>query len=302
LEKEIRSSDLVIVEQASSLLLNYVLLAASRVGLGPSVALWGHGVNLQKHAASGLGERLKRRYSRWPHWWFAYTDGTQQRVEELGYPGERITVVQNAIDTQGLARRIAALEPKVREEFFRRHGLTEGYVGVFLGSLYPEKRLAYLAEVATQIHSLVPQFRLLIAGDGPDRPIAERVAAENEAIIYLGRQDGAQRDLLLSSASVTLMPGLVGLGILDAFAAEAPMVTTAVEYHSPEIEYLEDGVNGLVMPAASTPEEFAAAVVQLLGNDLLLARLRGGCRRSLRVFTLQEMVQRFKAGVLEAIA
>jgi glycosyltransferase involved in cell wall biosynthesis len=302
LEKAIRSSDLVIVEQASSLLLNYVLMGASRVGLGPQVALWGHGVNLQTHAASGLGERLKRRYSRWPHWWFAYTDGTQQRVEQLGYPRERITVVQNAIDTLGLRDRIAAVDPLARAELFRRHGLTEGCVGVYIGSLYQEKRIAFLVEAARHITAICPGFRLLIAGNGPDRPLAEAAAAENDAIVYLGRKDGPQRDLLLSAASVTLMPGLVGLGVLDAFAADAPMITTDVAYHSPEIEYLQDGVNGRILPADTDPESYAAEVVTLLRDDDRLAQLRAGCRRSLESYTVQEMVRRFTVGVMGALS
>jgi L-malate glycosyltransferase len=38
-----------------------------------------------------------------------------------------------------------------------------------------------------------------------------------------------------------LMPGLVGLAVLDAFADGIPRVTTVIEYHSPEIEYLVPG-------------------------------------------------------------
>ena len=71
LDKAIRSSDLVIVEQASSLLLNYVLMAGSRIGVGPQVALWGHGVNLQTHAASDLGERLNYFRGRHPEQQYA---------------------------------------------------------------------------------------------------------------------------------------------------------------------------------------------------------------------------------------
>ena len=92
--RQTAESDLVIVEQAGKLLINYPLLLGSNLS-GPPTALWGHGSNLQIHTASRVSESLKRRYSRLPHWWFAYTEGSRQRVEDLGYPPERITVVQN---------------------------------------------------------------------------------------------------------------------------------------------------------------------------------------------------------------
>src|SRR6266536_4368128 len=58
--------------------------------------------NLQR--ARRGAEAVKRVASRLPHWWFAYTEGSRARVEALGFSPERITVVQNAVDTAGLRR------------------------------------------------------------------------------------------------------------------------------------------------------------------------------------------------------
>src|SRR5207248_3109492 len=80
-----RGADLVVVEQASRLILNYVLLARQAAGRG-RVAFWGHGANLQRQSASAASEWVKRRVSRRPHWWFAYTEGSKRRVEAVGYP------------------------------------------------------------------------------------------------------------------------------------------------------------------------------------------------------------------------
>ena len=105
-DEALRSS-LVIVDQASRLSLNYWLLAAQRRGRA-RVALWGHGENLNQATSWWFGEAIKRRASLLPHWWFAYTKGTQDRVEALGYPPERITNTQNAGSTttlRALARR-----------------------------------------------------------------------------------------------------------------------------------------------------------------------------------------------------
>jgi hypothetical protein len=40
-------------------------------------------------------------------------------------------------------------------------------------------------------------------------------------------------------SKLVLMPGLVGLAVLDASALEVPLVTTAVPYHTPELTTLK---------------------------------------------------------------
>ena len=96
-------ADLVIVEQAAKLLVNYPLLTSQLAGTR-RVGFWGHGANLQRIGARRGTEALKRSASRLPHWWFAYTEGARARVEAMGYPVERITVVQNAVDAVALRR------------------------------------------------------------------------------------------------------------------------------------------------------------------------------------------------------
>ena len=80
------------------------------------------------------------------------------------------------------------------------------------------------------------------------------------------------------------------------------MITTDVPYHSPEIEYLRDGVNGLVVAGDPSPKAYADAVVSALGDDALLARLREGCRDGRELYTIENMVENFAAGVRAALA
>lgn len=289
-----RDADLVIVEQASRLLLNYVLLGRQALGRG-RVAFWGHGANLQRHTASPTSEWLKRRISRLPHWWFAYTEGCRRRVEALGYPSERITVVQNAQDTELLAEAVAAAEPE-------ESGSVGGPVGLFLGSLSREKRLDFLLDAAERIHRREPGFRLLVAGTGEERARVEAAAAARPWITYLGRVDDlAERAALLSSADALLVPGLVGLVALDGFAAGVPLVTTAVDFHSPEIEYVRDGENGAVAPDPGNADAYADLALQAMAPGRFRERLLDGCRRARQVFTLEAMVERFAGGVRAAL-
>jgi glycosyltransferase involved in cell wall biosynthesis len=99
-----------------------------------------------------------------------------------------------------------------------------------------------------------------------------------------------------------LMPGLVGLALLDAFASDTPLVTTAIGYHSPEIEYMDPGRNGELLSNCAAPEEYAEHVAMLLSDPKRLATLRQGCRQAAGKYTIEAMVDRFVRGVHQALA
>jgi glycosyltransferase involved in cell wall biosynthesis len=297
----LRSSDFVIVEQASKLLLNYEILFRQELKLGPRVGLWGHGHTVENGRASWLGELSKKRYSRLPHWWFAYTNGAAEYVADLGYPRERITVVNNAIDTRSLIREVRAVSDEDLAEFRATTGSLSGMTGLFVGSLYKEKRLEFLLAASERIAREYPGFVLLIAGDGPDRPIVEQYARTHPWVHFLGRVDGARRATALRAADLVLMPGRVGLVILDAFAAEAPLITTGGDFHSPEIEYLVDGENGICVQKWQDPDEYASAIIGLLQDGERLTQLRDACRTAAQIYTNEEMITRFANGVEDAL-
>ena len=101
---------------------------------------------------------------------------------------------------------------------------------------------------------------------------------------------------------MVLMPGLVGLAIIDSFVAGLPIVTTDLDYHSPEIEYLHSGSNGVMVREAEDPGAYAEAVCTLLQNPATLQQLRDGCVESAQHYSMTQMVERFANGVKEALA
>jgi glycosyltransferase involved in cell wall biosynthesis len=295
-----RGSDLVIVEQASRLLLNYVLLAKQRMG-GPKVAFWGHGRNFQQYGASRLGEAVKRLVSRWPHWWFAYTEGSAEIVRSLPFPADRITVVQNAIDTTALRKRRASVDDELLGALRRRWDIGSENVAIYSGGLYAEKRVRFLLQAAHALRRRVPDFELIVLGAGPDQQLIEAAASEHPWIHYPGPCFGSEKAAYFSLSQVMLMPGLVGLAVVDSFALEVPLVTVDLPYHSPEIEYLRHGENGLKLPEETDPEGYAAVVADLFSDSVRLERLRTGCRSAANVYTLEAMVGRFTDGVVQAL-
>ena len=299
--RSVWSSDLVVVEQASKLLLNYVLIAAQPGG-GPRVALWGHGQNFQHTSASRVGEWIKRRVSRHPHWWFAYTEGSATMVRALGFPPERISVVQNAIDTVSLQEVRGGITAAELSALRSSLGIRGRHVAMFIGGLYPGKRLDYLIAAAKAARALVPDFELLILGAGSADAVVRRAAGEASWIHYVGPHFNQAKVPFFALASVLLLPAIAGLTVLDSFALEVPILSVAGEEHPPEFEYLQNGVNAIIVPAGSSADAYGRRIADVIGDEELLARLRLGCRSSARVYTLGTMVDRFSEGVLRALA
>jgi glycosyltransferase involved in cell wall biosynthesis len=290
----IGSSDVLVVDQSLRNLELYPLLLRQSAGFGPKIAMWDHGRTYTR-PQSRLEQSLKYALTRRACWFFAYTDGGARAVTDHGFPRQRVTVVQNAIDSSELQQATQALTEDELARFRAQHGLVAGRTGLFLGALSPSKRLPFLIEAAEAVAERLPGFKLLVAGAGPDGGLVEEAAARTPAVVSLGQVFGEHKALLGAVADVLLMPGLVGLCAVDSFALQTPIVTTAWPWHAPEFEYLEDGRNAVIAP--NDPHQYADTVVELLSTPPRLEALRQGCRSSAPHYTVQEMSRRFADGL-----
>lgn len=293
-------ADLVVVEQASKLLVNYVLLALQMAGV-KRVAFWGHGKTPEATPPSRVGEIAKAFMSRRVHWWFAYNGLSAGYVRELGFPAERVTAVQNAIDTRALAAAGLAVAECEVEALHSELRLVGHDVGIYVGAMYREKRIPFLIAACELIRQKVPDFEMLFIGSGPDRPMVEAAVSRNRWMRYLGPLFDGDKVPYFRLAKLLLMPGGVGLGVLDSFALEVPMVTTRIPYHGPEIEYLLDDVNGVVVRESDSPGAYADRVASLLTDQMALDGLKGGCREAAAKYTAEDMARNFAQGVLAAL-
>jgi L-malate glycosyltransferase len=101
-------------------------------------------------------------------------------------------------------------------------------------------------------------------------------------------------------ADVFLLPGAVGLAILDSFAAGLPLLTTELSTHGPEISYLSNGSNGLITP--HQVRCYADATIKLLQDPQLMGHLRAGANESGYQYSIENMVRNFRDGILECLA
>ena len=296
--RRLAGADLVIATQRSSQLENYAFLARQMAGR-QRLAFWGHGRNFQN--ASAAGEFIKNAISTHVHWWFAYNELSAEVVRGLGYPNDRITVVDNAIDTRQI---LEWIDQTTHDELtaLRAHlGITGSHIGVFIGGLYAEKRLPYLIQACDRIRADIEDFEMLVIGAGPDAGVVSAAAEGRPWLHALGPRFDEEKVRILQLADVLLMPGLVGLVILDAFAVGLPLVTVADSMHSPEVDYLDDGVNGVMLPTGTTPEQYGNRVADLLRSRDQLDQMAAAGRASGGRYTMENMVERFATGVMQAL-
>ncbi|HKB12097.1 MAG TPA: glycosyltransferase family 4 protein [Vicinamibacterales bacterium] len=133
-----------------------------------------------------------------------------------------------------------------------------------VGRLEATKRVDLIVRALAHVRSV----RLLVVGEGPLRPGLEetaRACGVADRVTFAGGLDDDQLARLYSRALAVVFPPYdedYGYVTLEAFLARKPVITT-IDAGGP-LEFVEDGVNGLVTDAAA--EALAAAIAQLAAD------------------------------------
>lgn len=126
---------------------------------------------------------------------------------------------------------------------------------LLLGGLVPYKRV----DLAVEAWRLMPERRLMIVGDGPERARLERTAPEN--VQFTGRVSEESLPQWYAGARLFAFPGEEDFGIvpLEAQAAGVPVVALG---KGGALETVLEGQTGVFFHE-STPQALVAAVQQL---------------------------------------
>lgn len=118
---------------------------------------------------------------------------------------------------------------------------------LFIGKLIPSKRLDILLDYFKIIDERHPGlFELNIIGDGPQQAIIKEYNLSN--IFFHGSIfDEKEITPIMEKACCVFVPGLSGLSINHAFAYGRPYITLFSNFHGPEISYINDNYNGLIL-------------------------------------------------------
>lgn len=197
----------------------------------------------------------------------------------------RLEVIPNPVNVSALR----ALVPAAANA--GGSGSTEPYA-LYLGKLAPNKGTSYLIDVIARAD--LP-WKLVIAGDGPDRGALKReAAASGRRVEFAGWVDRDVSTRLLAGAAMLIFPsrGPESLSrvLLEASALGVPIA--AMDTGGTR-DIVEPGVTGLL---STSPDGLAADVRRLAADPALRARLGEAARRKVeREFDAPAVVERIES-------
>ena len=218
----------------------------------------------------------------------AITEDCRQHALRAGAPAEHIRLVFNGTDL----RRFSPGENGSRgDPRFGPHMIFA------CRQLFPRKGIRFLLEAGAALKPQFPDLKIVLAGDGFERPDLARLAAElgiGSDVTFLGWVPNVDLPQYYRAAAVSVIPSLEeGFGIPAAEAMGCEIAVVASDAGGlPEV--VENGVTGLVVPRGDA-QALAHAIGSLLADPQRRRRMgQAGRERALRLFDWDRSAQQFE--------
>ena len=209
-------------------------------------------------------------------------------VISWGVPAARVTTLPNPAP---------GVPPVDRAVARRRLGVGQQVLLAFAGRFGPQKALG----VALDAVAATEDVTLALAGEGDGTAELQRRAAPlGDRVRFLGPLSRADVLELFAAADASVLSSEwenLPHAVLESLAVGTPVLATAVG-GVPEI--VEDGVNGLLVPAGDSAA-FAAAVARFAGDAPLRERLRAGAAASVERFAPEHVYAELES-ILQSVA
>jgi N-acetyl-alpha-D-glucosaminyl L-malate synthase BshA len=155
------------------------------------------------------------------------------------------------------------------------------------------KRIADVIHTFNQIRKEVPS-KLLLVGDGPERPMAEELCRELgicEETRFVGKQQDMEE--IYAIADLFLLPSeyeSFGLAALEAMAAGSPVIATQAG-GLPEI--VTQGKNGYLSPVGDI-DSMSKNAIAILSNESTLMSFKQAARKQAENFAITNIVPQYE--------
>ena len=154
---------------------------------------------------------------------------------------------------------------------------------LFLGRLDPRNGLDTVLDAMPRVLEYFPGARLTVAGDGPLRPVYERMARSlGPRVQFLGRVNG-DRPGHYARADMYLCPttkASFGITLLEAMACGTPLVVSDITGFR---ELVGEGPEAVLVPK-NDPAAWATTIVGLREDRQRLARMGAAGRRKAETY------------------
>lgn len=264
------------------------------------------GATCKRHAGTAcLGSGCLSPWD-WPLMWF------QMQLDRAW--GNRFTRV--AAISQAVARRLqqfgaphltapAVLHPGTPVVSPRTEMWTEPVV-LAAGRLVVEKGFDTLIRAFATISRSLPQARLILMGDGPQRIPLQQLATQlgmQERVEFLGHRSHAETQQMIRSAWITCVPSHweepLGMMAIESQMQGVAVLASAVGGLA---ETLADGETGMLVPPGDVSALAAALRTMLSDRERTFLQGQRGHARARELFGLDVAAARFEAFYQEAIA
>jgi len=209
-----------------------------------------------------------------------------QTCEQLKIKKE-IEVIYNFIDFARFSR--------LNKEHFRKAIAPDGEkILVHISNFRKVKRIEDAIKTFEIVQKKVPS-KLLLVGDGPERPRLERMTRElglYEHVRFLGKQDAVEE--ILAVADLFLIPSSnesFGLAALEAMACEVPVISSNAG-GLPEVNI--HGVTGCVADVGDY-ESMAQHALMLLEDEDMLKQYSHNALMQARKFDISIVLPQYEA-------
>jgi sugar transferase (PEP-CTERM/EpsH1 system associated) len=209
-----------------------------------------------------------------------------------GFRAERISVIHNGVDGQRFFADEAARKATRQELGI---GDDEFLLGC-VGNLLPVKDHITLLKAVEALEIDIPRWRLMIVGEGSERPLLERFIAEHPGWKARISLPGTSTRIaeFLNGLDAYILPSIaegISNSLLEAMSCGLPVIASAAG-GNPEV--VVHGKSGLLFPARDVGS--LRELLLLLGRNEDLRRVLGeGARRRVQEeFSIHVMVQKYQ--------
>lgn len=163
--------------------------------------------------------------------------------------------------------RYQVIDDNVKQELRSVLGIQQDeFVAICVGELNTNKNQRTIIEAVPMIIEIIPNFKLLLAGNGPMREILEALIKELgvvENVVLLGYRSDLEKYVKASDIgiSASIREGL-GLNLIEQMMCEKPVLGSRNRGHN---ELIEDGINGFLFNPKDS-KEISEKVCMLYDN------------------------------------
>jgi glycosyltransferase involved in cell wall biosynthesis len=202
------------------------------------LSYWTHGIPAKK---SSITKRIIKQIYIRAFRIFSY--GSEGKIEIEKFLGnnnnEKIVPIGNCLNDMDYP-----------DASFKKNNHSKGQLNIlFVGRLNVNKRCDLLVEAISLLRSSRINFQCSIVGNGEQYKTinakVEHLGLSNNVKLF-GEIKGEELKLHLLNADILVLPGKVGLSVVQGLAYGLPLISTSKKIHSPEFELVEDKINGFL--------------------------------------------------------